>query len=296
MTHYSTLCSAPQQLKVDTFDTFLARVFQRGSAGGHITLDLRGVQFIDLFAMVALIYCCEELRESFQCRVRLEVEDTGGCSFLPRMGFYNILGKDVELPDVYTPAYLQMMNALHGVNNHLIELTPITSSQVIAGILRKLIHILHRSLHYQLRDARNLAIIFSELTHNILDHSGSTGLAAMQVYNTGPSGRFMQMVVADRGYGIKTTLQRNPEYSTVQTDIEAIMKSTQPGVSEHHDTYRGAGLYQLLQLTSQLRGSVYIRSGSGKVYLRADRGITHVFDVPYLTGAQFYVSFSENQE
>ncbi|MCZ7673839.1 MAG: hypothetical protein M5U34_45320 [Chloroflexi bacterium] len=189
---------------------------------------------------------------------------------------------------------LDQADALRGNNPALLELTVIDSPEVIDEILDRLINVLCDQLHYRIHDAYDLAIVFSELCQNVLDHNSvaADGLAAMQVYN-GRHGRFMQFVVADRGDGIRKTLQRNQKYAGLNTDIDAIIQSIKLGASEYEDPTRGNGLYHLLELSFKHQGAVHIRSGSGKVYLRMDHRKAKGFDVPFLSGCQFSISFRE---
>jgi sensor histidine kinase regulating citrate/malate metabolism len=101
----------------------------------------------------------------------------------------------------------------------------------------------------------------------------------------------MQVVVSDRGHGIRATLRRNPAYQALASDTEAILRSVRLGVSEHEDRMRGNGLYHLMELAYKHEGAVHIRSGSGKVYLRTDQRTVRQFLVPELQGTQFSITF-----
>lgn len=279
-------------LTATNFDDFLANVMHTAHIHPHITLDLRSLQFIDVFAMVSIIYCCADVQERFGCRVRLEFTEEGAGSFLPRVGFFDVLGSEVICADVFTPARLEWERALHGEDRALLELTRIDSPTAVDMVMDKLIHVLRYHLRYQRHDAYDLAIVFSELCNNVLDHSPVTaqGLAAMQVFGSS-TGRFMQFVVGDRGVGIKATLQRNPRFAALRSDIQAIMASTHLGVSEHVEATRGNGLHHLLELAFKHHGSIQIRSGQGKVYWRMDHQQRYQFPVPHLQGAQFSITF-----
>jgi hypothetical protein len=115
-------------------------------------------------------------------------------------------------------------------------------------------------------------------------------MVAMQVHAT-QSGRFMQVVVADRGAGILQTLRRNHRHVDLTSDVEAIERSVHLHVTEYDDPSHGNGLFHLLRLAGQHRGAVHIRSGAGKVYYRTDRPTRQRFTVPYLTGTQFAIVF-----
>lgn len=287
-----TVKPGTNKLTAITFDTFLAEVIEVARTHERVVLDLTDVQFMDVFAMVGVIYCCEDIQGLHGCRIRLEFTDDGAGGFLPRIGFFDVLGPAVEYPEVFTPARLEWERALHGEDKRLLELTPIDSPAAIDAVQDKLIHVLHYQLKYRLHDAYDLAIVFSELCNNVLDHSpaDALGLAAMRIYGT-QGQRFMQFVVADRGDGIKTTLTRNPNFANIRSDNDAIITSTDLGASEHEENTRGNGLYHLLKLAFKHQGNVRIRSGRGNVYWRMDLHKRHQFNVPYLQGTQFSIIF-----
>lgn len=284
-------------LTASNFDGFIEKLLKATDSSTEICVDLRGVRFLDLFAIVGIVYSCYELQEQLDCRVQIEVDPDDGCGgYLQRAGFFRILSGDIELPTSISRARLQWMEALEGNNPGLIELTPIISDQAISDVLDKLEHVLRRRLHYSRQDTYDLLIVFSELCNNILDHNSADcgGLAAMQVYNP-PSGRFMQFVVADRGAGIAATLRRNPRFAHIKTDADGIVASLDLGASEHEETTRGNGLYHLLKLSFNHGGTIHIRSGKGKTYLRLDQRRVHRFNVAHLTGTQFSIAFPDQR-
>ncbi len=284
-------------LTASHFDGYLEKLLKAAGLSREICIDLRAVRFIDLFAIVGIAYSCYELHEQLGCRVRLEVDPDDGCGgYLQRAGFFRVLPPGTQLPASISRSRLQWMEALEGNNPGLIELTPIVSDQAISEVLDKLDAVLRRRLHFPKQDAFDLLIVFSELCNNILDHNSADcgGLAAMQIYNP-PGGRFMQFVVADRGAGIAATLRRNPKYAHIQNDADGIVASLDLGASEHQETTRGNGLYHLVELSFNHGGTIHIRSGMGKTYLRMDQQRGHKFNVPQLTGTQFSIAFPDRR-
>ncbi len=282
------------RLTVYNFDGFLARVRNNlPGADGQITLDLRGLVFIDLFAMAGLAYLCADLCEAVGCRVALALDEGGACGFLPRAGFFDLLPLDVvercELP----PARLPYMRAQYGRNPALLEFTRIDSERALDAILANLIPKLHRRLKYSRNEALDFARMLSELCHNVLEHNDGLaqveGIMAMQIYGAGAD-KFMELVVADRGLGIRRTLGMNERYADLSSDAEAIMRSTEPRVSRHDDFSHGSGLSLLVELVRRHRGAVHIRSCAGRVYYRLDREECRPFTVPVLAGTQFSIA------
>ena len=264
----------------------------RASGGGTVTIDLRRFDFIDLYGMLGILYACADIRDRYRAEVQLQVADEKACSFLPRAGFFDVLPSHVQVPNAFGANRVERMRARRGLNDDFLELTSIDSEPAIFGVLKKLFDVLHRGLRYAESDAKDLVVLLSELCHNVLDHGdgNAQGLAAMLLYK-GKRGKFVQFVVGDRGPGIRSTLTRNPDYSYVQTDVQAILQSIELGASEHRQSFRGNGLYHLKRLTFKHKGSVYVRSGAGAVFLRSD-GMSRRFpECPHLSGVQFLISF-----
>ncbi len=281
------------RLTVTTFDDFL-RLIERSdlSEGKGVTLDLRGLAFIDLFAMVGLVYLCIDL-ENRGCVVTLAVHNAGAGGFLERAGFFHILPAAITERCDVRPAHLQFVSGYFGRNPEILELTRIDSENTLAIILKNLIAALRHRLKYSRREASHIGIMLSELAHNILEHhddaANAGGIIAMQIYKDGAD-RFMELVVADHGDGIRRTLSRNDRYAYLSSDIEAILLSTDGRVSRYNDFTHGHGLPLLLRLAQQHGGTVHIRSGEGKVYYRMDRVACRQFIVPALTGTQFSIA------
>jgi anti-sigma regulatory factor (Ser/Thr protein kinase) len=282
-------------LTVFNVDTFLKQVPRSGSADQQICFDLRNLAFIDLFSMVALLYTCQELIQHPGSGVHLELSEEGACGFLPRVGFLELVPQGVTYSNTFTASRLIWEQAERGNNPRLLELTSLSSSSVIRTILDNLVHVLRRRFGYGQEEAYDMVRAFSEVCHNVLDHNDQSvakGLAAMQEFE-GPTGKFLHFVVGDAGIGIKTSLTRNPIYSHIKSDIEAILASTENAASESPDFLRGSGLPTLLELSAKHSGSVHIRSGSGRVYWRRDgEHRCYTFDgVPYLPGAQIAITY-----
>jgi anti-sigma regulatory factor (Ser/Thr protein kinase) len=286
---------ASAELNVIAFDEFVP-LLAPASSTSSLSIDLSGLRFIDLFSAIGILLCCQDMVERCGCRVHIELADDGGaCSFLPRMGFLDALPSGVSVSNAFAPARLQWESALRGSDPKFLELTPIESANVIDDILDQLIHIVRYNLAYPMREALDMAQAFSEISRNVLDHNplGTVGFAAMQVCR-GSQGRFLQLVVADRGLGILATLTKNPLYAGLTTDKQAIVTSTGLGASRlcnDTDAMRGNGLYQLLEIMKRHGGSVHIRSGGGRVYWDARKTDHFPRDVPYMAGVQIALKF-----
>ena len=278
------------RLTATTFDQFWAKVVGQCQGADRIDLDLRGLQFIDMFAMTGLIYGCADILEHHDCAVHVVCDDDGACQFLPRAGFFDMLSPQVDISETFTSGRLQWESELRGNDPKLIELTPIVTEAAIDLILKHLIGVLRHRLKFTKNEAYDLANMFSELCNNVIDHNpnGADGLVAMHIYGRPPE-RFMRFVVADRGAGILETLRRNRQNRHVTNDIDAILSSVTLGTSEFSEDTHGNGLYHLVRLVRKFHGNLHIRSGRGKVYIRSDREEPYRFAVAPLSGCQFSI-------
>lgn len=284
---YDTIRPTQHSLNINSFDDLLSSVALRTRPDRDVVIDLQGLKFIDLFAMVGLVYVCQDLHETGAHRhVRLEVDidGDGACGFLPRMGFFDVLGEFVELPEAITPEKLNLSAKRRGTNEKLLELTPIADDPSIKQIIDRLQHILLQRMDYPRYRAFDISIAVSELCHNISEHNyGCIGLAAMQEYNP-DRGRSLQFIIADRGSGIGNTLRRNPKYQFL-SERAAIRESMGLGASEYEDTTRGNGLYHLQRLVKQQGGTLDIRSGRAKIHMWNNGKLTDGY-ASFLPGTQ----------
>ena len=261
--------------------------------GAH-EFDLSEVEFISPAGLVQVTAACHSLAKiGRQPTVKTGNGDVRG--YLSRSGFFSALDGVAQI-DPPLPRVLQLMSDYQrGRNPLLIEVTKIDSGALLPSLLTQIVEVLRRRMKYKKHDAFDVAIAISELCQNTFDHnSGTCGFLAMQAYGKGVN-RFIEVAVADFGDGLLKTLGRNPKYSGLSTDIDAIRHAIQPGVSEHDDATRGTGLHHLVEITYRHSGSVQIRSGAGKVRFRMDKKIGHTFIVPRMPGVQVALTLRAKQ-
>lgn len=286
MTDFEVVEAPHENLNIYSFDDFMSLVVVKTGQATGVTLDIRRVRFMDVFAMAWLIYFCQELHENGQ-EVRLGVDPNqhGANSFLARMGFYDLLGSYVKLPRTITPETLELAAQRRGTNEKLLELTRITDHKGNKkNIIRPLRQVLEQRMYYPENAVNDISLMVAELCTNVRDHNpDSTGIAAMQEYTVNGA-RSLQLVIADHGAGIATTLRRNPKYRFL-SEIRLLRTSMQNSVSEFDDFDRGTGLYHLQRLLKRQRGTLDLRSSRSKIHLSQDGQITE-HTVSYLAGTQ----------
>lgn len=246
---------------------------------------MAGVEFISSSGLVQITAACHALAAVGK-KGRVLIPQADIRDYLLRVGFFSALDGVAQV-EPEPPGILKRMSEYRrGTNPLLIEVTKIDSGKALPDLLDQVVEVLRRKLRYAKYDAFDVATAVSEMAQNCFDHNlGTCGFLAMQTYGKG-RGRFLEIGVADHGSGIAATLRRNPKNSQVRSDVEAIRRAIELGVSEHDDATRGTGLHHLLDITYKHGGSVQIRSGNGKVRFRMDRKQGWTFPVPTVPGVQ----------
>lgn len=180
-------------------------------------------------------------------RVILEFEEGefGTMSYLNRMGFFNHLGRTIEVlparPPISTAAIYE------GQNTGLVEIARISHLEKDTSLPSRLTEALINSCGHR-EDANELQgaawTIFAELIDNIFSHSQTPldGYAALQLYQ---GGKNLMVAVSDSGLGIMDTLRPvlTTEYPALAnlSDIDLLVEIFRQGISRH-GTDRGCGL------------------------------------------------------
>jgi anti-sigma regulatory factor (Ser/Thr protein kinase) len=177
----------------------------------------------------------------------------------------------------------------------LLELTVIEDSKdvevLLSGLTDRVAQILARELQYAPADVQNFANVISELCRNIIDHSESVGFVAAQRYTRTDRDRFVLISVGDLGVGLRATLgQRYPV--DLWSDSEVIRRALLKQYSRHPD--RGLGLTFVKKVASDYRGSLHLRSGSGRIYIRDNRLLE--LAGPAFPGTQVTISLREREQ
>ena len=110
-----------------------------------------------------------------------------------------------------------------------------------------------------------------ELAANVVQHSErtETGFGATRAYPE--SGRF-QIAFADRGIGIKASLEKNLEFhGRIENDAEAIELAIKKKVTRNGQGNIGWGLYLLTEFSDRLAGDLWIASGAALLHRSGPR-------------------------
>ncbi len=181
--------------------------------------------------------------------------------YLARMGFYEQVPKAVVFQNAVDPASVRRRSDC----DVLVAVRGFKTDGDVEDLMADLARFLQRMVVDKAITGRIFATLVAaipELAGNAASHSASPwgGFIAAQTYRQGS-----YLAVGDLGMGIRRHLIRNPKWSHLTTDEEAIKKAMEPGVSGTADR-RGYGFDYVLEELEQTAGAeLLIRSGHGWV-------------------------------
>lgn len=259
----------------------------------NVVLDCQNLQFVDPFGMIGLILVAQSYKRQSGTPLTVLLPEGNVRSYLGRAAFFRNALPFVRFVPSVEEDWLDLMDLYQGGARSLLEVTCFSESKAIPPILDRVQTALCDHLLYQRHRAFDVCIMLSEICHNVFEHNEdqAVGYVAMQAYTNRRGERFLQISVGDDGAGIPETLKRNPQYTGLKEDFEVIVKSLDNKVSRFSELTRGNGLYHLVGLVIDHQGTLTVRSGKGKVYIRGDRKRGNIFHVTHLGGTQFAITF-----
>lgn len=263
---------------------------------GRVYLDLSDMRFVTPFGLLGVTLICRHIKEATDKKVYLKLPDNHNvATYMGRMGFFQTTkrwakqslkwnGEDGEGWELATPLPT-------GKSPVLLEITKIERTQdtedVVARVRSKTATILHQDFNYTENDIANFCTALSETCENICLHSQDWGFVAIQSYRNK-----VKMAVFDLGIGIRQSLTgRAEQLGQEWNDCKSILKAMEWGISRFDDEGRGIGLAGVKDIVQKWRGSMQIRSGTGKIIVNHEkqRGYT-IPDLPYFPGTQICIS------
>lgn len=117
----------------------------------------------------------------------------------------------------------------------------------------------------------------SEMTGNVLEHSGSAGWMQVMTY---PEARRLALVVCDAGVGVCATMRR--AFTSIRNDRDVVMKALEPGVTST-PSGQGQGLAGCVAIAEASDGRFALTSGQGRVEVLSNEVLASDF-IPPLIG------------
>ncbi|MCA8041830.1 hypothetical protein [Burkholderia seminalis] len=253
-----------------------------------------------LEAVARLLSLCNQLIEAKK-NVTIDFQERGVSSYLNRLGFYDLLHKNVKIlpkrPKVSTAGVYA------GESTSIVEAKRID----LACRDENIPHRLSQCVRQHVKDATaSVHTIVCELFSNIYEHSSSPipGFAALQLYRGGEEPH-VSTVFSDSGTGIiGSLLPTLPETTREELGkdgkdvgvalIEKIF--TEGGLSRTNEQGHGTGLYRTGASAGRFRnGTVIVRQETFEVTIKFQNGepiFSHRLALQKLAGTQICVKFA----
>lgn len=210
---------------------------------------------LGIIMLTATIYECH--RQGKKCKYR-NPEDEDLNSFLTKVGFHTHFGLD----DLSTPR-------IDAIRTGAVQL------RKTRGLDPMLIETLIEILDYHLKISTGvkgfLQMSLIETMQNVVDHSGVEDYFVC-CWNY-PEKKQIRLCIADLGIGIRASLRKSEQYHSLTNHNQAIMLSTEAGVSSKPGR-AGMGLSSIKKFLHVNKGQMCIISGKGKVFWKFDQGKT----------------------
>ena len=257
----------------DLIVEFLAYAHGAGS-GEDLEVDMRALHFIDPYGLLVLCLLARYGSILAQ-RVAFHLPRAHALrTYLGRVRF----AEAVDGVDFIGPAPLVDHGREKTDSEALLEITRIEERVDVEAVLGKIGQrveaILAEELRYTEVEISQFKNVVAELCHNILDHSENWGYLTAQRYTDSRAGRkYVVIGVGDLGIGIKKSLSvryDSAEWSHGQAVVNSLKKHFS------RDEARGLGLYIVNQICNRYNGSLHIRTGDTRGYVRGQRHWEHV--------------------
>lgn len=257
-----------------------------GGRPGDVRVVLDDVKFIDPYGLVALWGVVRYLKRRFRAVWVVPPAERDLQAYLRRMNFAEIIREAGTLETELTGRA-----GSTSASDVLLEMTPVEKEadveEVTRNVLGRIRRILERELGYGERDVTAFCTVVSEACTNIFDHSEDVGVVAAQRYTQRNGTKYVIVGVADLGIGIRRSLATRFEQADGWSHVQAIVNALQKEYSRHPE--RGLGLFMVSRIVGDYRGSLHVRSGDARLYLRhRARGIA----VGPFPGTQLAISLS----
>ena len=291
----TTVISVPPSLDEHTFEHVIEQLANTPE-GSKILLDARHARWASPYGLTALL-CAAQSRAERSGFAVPENPDT--VSSWSRTGFFR---HAAELYDLH--GSVPRSREAHE-SDVLLEITPITKSDDVHGVVgriqQKAADILHGQLNLETAVTGSFGMALSESCQNIVEHAGLGGWVAVQTYKyTRRLGRRVVVIaVCDAGVGFRKSLESSPSHRQKDRwdDAMALEDAVLRAVSRfrHGDAGRGQGLAGIRRFVGRWHGKLTVRSGTARIGIipEWDEDVPMTEGLPHFPGAQMQIIIPE---
>lgn len=273
-----------ESLNAAACDRLIARLAdERSSAVPEITIDLQSAAYVDPFGAACFSLIARQIVERGQRLTCVLPSQPRAQRASVQTGLTRTLRPWAELRN------LPADSISHAPGNSL-PLSTIRTRSDVQGLLAYLVSLAQSRLGFDAGDVLDATKVVSELSYNVVDHSGVEGIVVAQLGQDRHGRRFVALAVVDGGVGIRASLARRyPEAATWRHGV-AIERAL--GGLSSRPSGGGAGLRSVDAVVRRYAGRLVIRSGNDRLYVSADQQPRTLPGASF-PGTQVGISFSQ---
>ncbi len=291
----TTVISVPPSLDEHTFEQVIEQLAETPE-GSKILLDARHARWASPYGLTALL-CVPQARTE---RIAFAVpENPDTVSYWSRTGFFRHAAELYEMHGT-----VPRSRDAHE-SDVLLEITPITKSDDVHGVVgriqQKAADILHGQLNLDTAVTGAFGMTLSESCQNIVEHAGLGGWVAVQTYKYARrlGRRVVVISVCDAGVGFRKSLESSPghRHKDRWDDAMALEDAVLRAVSRfrHGDAGRGQGLAGIRRFVGRWQGKLTVRSGTARLGIipEWDEDVPMTEGLPFFPGTQMQIIIPE---
>jgi anti-sigma regulatory factor (Ser/Thr protein kinase) len=291
----TTVISVPPSLDEHSFEQVIEQLAS-APADAKLLVDARHARWASPYGLTALLCAAQSRTERMGFAVP---ENPDTVSYWSRTGFFRHAAELYELH-----GHVPRARDAHE-SDVLLEITPITKSDDVHGVVGRIQHkaadILHGQLNLEMAATGAFGMTLSEACQNIVEHAGLGGWVAVQTYKyTKRLGRRVVVIaVCDAGVGFRSSLESAPNHrrSDRWDDAMALEDAVLRSMSRfrHGDAGRGQGLAGIRRFVGRWSGKLTVRSGTARIAITPewDEDVPMTESLPSFPGAQMQIVIPE---
>jgi len=273
----------PVSLDEYSFEQMIAQLGQLTRDAGTINVDLGRLEFVDPYGMTGILLLGHHLTQQgrkllLHLPLSMEVQRC-----LDQMGFFRYLTEFYRMYPPYRPPAARASLAgrqvdRHGLSEAILEITRIAQGDNVTAMVRKIEKQAGSIFETCPRDEdwwRGFLGVLSEISHNIIQHSGNTGFVGIQRCSdeTRQGKNVVRIAAMDLGIGFRKSLELRCglQYGENWSDLVALEEALLHDTLRDPTTDREHGLSAAKYFVQRWGGMLSVRSGTAKLSLFPDR-------------------------
>ena len=186
--------AASESLNAAACDRLIARLAEeRASNATEVIIDLQAASYIDPYGAACLSLIARQVVAREQQLTCILPTDPRAQRSAVQTGLTRALRPLAELRNL--PA-----EALTHASSSSLPLSPIRSRADVQGVLSYLVSLAQSRLGFDAGDVLDATKVVSELSYNVVDHSGTEGVVVAQLGKDRHGRRFVALAVVDGGH------------------------------------------------------------------------------------------------